>query len=148
MSQVSKRLLWPDVEEKIRSLLVECIAKCRDQQVAANFVDVLLTDTEKLMIAKRISIALMLVKGYSAPEIDEKLKVSLGTIYIVKAWLDAKGAQYRDLLVEIAHQDEAQEKEHKFLLDEARNSTPRWGTNWREAKKQQWKRAKESKVPF
>lgn len=148
MAQISKRWLRPDVENKIRGLLVECVAKCRDQKAASNFIDVLLTDTEKIMIAKRIAIALMLIKGNKAEEIDDRLKVSLGTIYTVKAWLDDKGKEYRDMLISIAKLDISQSREHSDLLDEALNSTPRWGTSWKEAKKIQWQKVKDSKVPF
>ena len=148
MAQVSKRWLRPDVERKIRGLLVECVARCRDQQSASNFIDVLLTDTEKLMIAKRIAVALMLIKGNKAEEIDDKLKVSLGTVYTVKAWLNDKGREYLDLLIEIAKRDISQSKKHTDLLDEALNSIPRWGTDWKEAKRNQWQKVKDSKVSF
>lgn len=148
MSQISKRLLKPEVEEKIRGLLVECVNRCRDQQTTANFIDVLLTDTEKTMIAKRIAIALMLLKGYSPVEIDEKLKVSLGTIYTVQGWLAYKGAEYKSLLVEIVREDEGREKEHKLAVWEAEETTPRWGTSWKSEKQRQWQKVRRTKVPF
>lgn len=151
MSRVSRRLLDRDVEEKIYRLLVECVAESKDQNAAGNFIDILLTKTEKLMIGKRIAIALMLVKGYSPIEIDEKLKVSQATVYTVRSWLDEKGAEYYDLLRKIAHRDEGQEKEHRQLRWEADHNgifPPRRGTNWKEQKRKQWQKAEVSKVPF
>lgn len=138
MSQISKRRIHPKVEEKIRRLLVESVALCRDQQVAANFLDVLLTSTEKIMIAKRIAIALMLIKGYSAAEIDEKLKVSLTTIASVKTWLDLKGKEYLGLLNELVKQDERGEQEATTLRAEAESF---WSlppkTNWKDQRRDQ-----------
>ena len=149
MSQVSRRWLTPNVEAKINHLLIECIAGCADQQAAANFVDVLLTKTERTMIAKRVAIALMLVKGHSADDIDEKLKVSVATVYTVKAWLDSKGAEYRTLLEKIARKDEGQQKEQERLKDEATSFFAlRPKANWREQRREQWKRVNDKNVPF
>lgn len=150
MSRVSKRWLDPKVEEKIHRLLVECIVESSDQKAAGNFIDILLTRTEKLMIGKRIAIALMLVKGRAPLEIDEKLKVALPTIYTVKTWLEEKGAEYQNLLKKIAARDEAQTRIHEERLMEAEGGIfpPRPGINWGEHKRQQWKEAKETKVPF
>lgn len=149
MSQVSQRFLRPDVKAKIERLLIECIARCSSQQAAANFVDVLLTSTEKLMIAKRIAIALMLVKGYGAGEIDAKLKVSVATIYSVKAWLEAKGGEYRSLLEEIAQEDRGQAQEREQLVNEAQSFfSLRPGTNWKQQRREQWQKVKDKKIPF
>lgn len=151
MSRVSRRWLDRDVEEKIHRLLVQCVTESKNQQIAGNFIDVLLTKTEKLMIGKRIAIALMLVKGDSPMEIDEKLKVSLTTVYTVKAWLEEKGAEYHELLLDIAHRDEAQEKTHHELQRDAEEPSifpPRRGTNWKADKRRKWQKAEASKVPF
>ena len=139
MSRVSKRWLDPRVEEKIHRLLVECVVESNNQQAAGNFIDILLTKTEKLMIGKRIAIALMLVKGRTPLEIDEKLKVALPTIYTVKTWLEEKGAEYQSLLKKIAARDEAQA---------SGIFPPRPGINWGEHKRRQWQKANKTKVPF
>lgn len=150
MSRVSRRWLEPKVAEKIYRLLVECVTDCTDQQAAGNFIDVLLTKTEKLMIGKRIAIALMLVKGHSPAEIDEKLKVSLTTVYTVKAWLEEKGAEYYTLLEGIARRDERQKKQHRDLQADAEGGIlpPRPGIDWKAYKRGQWRKTEESEVPF
>lgn len=149
MAQVSKQLISPLIEAKIRNLLVDCIRRCQDQDSAADFVDDLLTDTEKTMIAKRVAIALMVLKGYSSEDIEQKLKVSSATVWRVKTWLMVKGKGYRALLAGVIKQDERQQKEHIEALREARESMPRWGTNWKEAKRRQWEKVKKiPKVPF
>ena len=150
MSRASKRWLDPRVEEKIHRLLVECVVESNDQQAAGNFIDILLTRTEKLMIGKRIAIALMLVKGRTPLEIDEKLKVALPTIYTVKTWLEEKGAEYQSLLKKIAVRDEQQARLHQDKLMEAEGGIfpPRPGINWGEHKRRQWQEANKTKVPF
>lgn len=150
MARVSRRFIRPDVEQKIHQLLVECVSESKDQRSAGNFVDVLLTKTEKLMIGKRIAIALMLIKGRDPAEIDEKLKVSQTTVYTVKAWLEEKGNEYRALLKRIADRDETAEKEHHHLVEDAEESMllPPAGQNWKSIKRRQWERARATELPF
>lgn len=150
MSRVSKRWLDPRVEDKIHRLFVECVVESNDQQAAGNFIDILLTRTEKLMIGKRIAIALMLIKGHTPLEIDEKLKVALPTIYTVKTWLEEKGTEYQALLKKIAARDEQQARLHQDKLMEAEGGIfpPRPGINWREHNRQKWQEVKKTKVPF
>lgn len=148
MPRVSRKILHPTVKAKIHELLLDCISRCRDQKTTARFIDDLLTETEKVMIAKRIAVALMILKGHPSIKIEETLKVSGQTIWLVRAWLTAKGEGYRQLLKEVIERDERQEKEHEQVLWEARETTPRWGSNWRSAKRREWQRVRDTKVPF
>ena len=101
------------------------------------------------MIAKRIAIALMLIKGYTTIEIDEKLKVSLTTVFMVKAWLDTKGIEYKKILEDIVKQDQGQEEEYQNRVAEAESFLSlRPGVSWKSLRKEQWRKAKEAKVPF
>ncbi|MBI5356198.1 hypothetical protein HZB78_01130 [Candidatus Collierbacteria bacterium] len=52
MAQVSVQYIKPEVKEKLQSLLVDCINRCAQASLAADFVDDLLTGTEKIMISK------------------------------------------------------------------------------------------------
>lgn len=148
MPQVSRKVLHPAVKSKIQELFLDCICRCRDPKISANFIDDLLTDTEKVMIAKRIAIALMLLKGYSPADIEETLKVSKQTIWVMSAWLNVKGEGYRELLEEVIERDERQEKEHKQALWEARETTPGRRTDWKSVRRSQWQLVKDTKVPF
>ena len=148
MPIVSRKALHPTVKVKIQELLLDCICRCRDQKTTAGFIDDLLTDTEKVMIAKRIAVALMILKGYPSLDIEETLKVSGQTIWTMRVWLTAKGEGYREMLEEVIDRDERQEKEHKQALWEARETTPRRGTDWKSARRNQWQRVKDTKIPF
>ena len=149
MPQISKRFVKPAVKEKIDNLFIECIAACRNQNEAANFINVLLTKTEKTVIAKRVAIALMLTKGYTATEIDEKLKVSQATVYTVKYWLEDKGSEINAILSNIAKRDERQESDNLDLQREAGSILlPPPGTNWKNYRSAQHKKIRDTAVAF
>ena len=80
MPKVSKNRLPEKVYTKIFTLLPEMIYACGSANKADSFVKTLFSYSEQTMIAKRISILLMLAKGKSYGIISEKLKVSQGTI--------------------------------------------------------------------
>ena len=149
MAQVSSQYIKPEIKDKLNLLLVDCINRCSNSILAADFVDDLLTNTEKIMIAKRIGIALMLLKKVAAREISKTLKVSPPTIYKVKTWLDFKGSGYKTLLESILKEDEAKERAHRTALEETEDS-PLWfgKTSWRAKRRQQWERVKSTQVPF
>lgn len=63
-----------------------------------SFLSDLLTKTERVMLAKRLSIALLLTKGYDYGSIKDILKVSSSTIGSIASWLDRSGEGYKLLL--------------------------------------------------
>ncbi len=148
MPRVSRKILHPAVKAKIQELLLDCITRCRDQKTTADFIDDLLTDTEKVMIAKRIAVVLMILKGYPSLDIEETLKVSGQTIWTMRVWMTAKGKGYREMLEEVIERDERLEKEHKQALWDAKETTPGRRTDWKRVRRDQWQRVKDTKVPF
>ena len=149
MAQVSVQYIKPEVKDKLQSLLVSCISRCSQVSLAADLVEDLLTNTEKIMISKRIGVALMLLKHVGAREISDKLKVSFPTIYRVKTWLEIKGGGYRSLLESIIKEDAAKEDAHLSALQDTEGS-PLWfgPTNWKNQRRQQWEKVKQTEVPF
>jgi uncharacterized protein YerC len=149
MAQVSVQYIKPEVKDKLQSLLVSCISRCSQVSLAADLVEDLLTNTEKIMISKRIGVALMLLKHVGAREISDMLKVSFPTIYRVKTWLEIKGGGYRSLLESIIKEDAAKEDAHLSALQDT-ESSPLWfgPTNWKSQRRQQWEKVKRTEVPF
>lgn len=149
MAQLSTQYIKPEIKGKLNSLLIDCIGRCSNSTLAADLVNDLLTTTEKVMLAKRIGIALMLLKKVGAREIAKTLKVSSPTIYKVKIWLEIKGSGYRTLLESIVKEDEAKERAHLTALQETEDS-PLWfgKTSWKAKRRQQWERVKQTQVPF
>jgi len=80
MSQVSRRWLNPKLENRIYEAFFEALSKVKSKDNAKNFVLGILSDTERIMIGKRLAIGILLVAGYTYDEIDDRVKVTKGTI--------------------------------------------------------------------
>src|SRR3972149_8535283 len=101
MAQVSKRKVKPEIEKRMFEMLWSAFTKCTSPGKVQDFLNDLFTTTEKVIIAKRLAIALMLHKGYGYTDICETLKVSPPTVSKVKDWLSLKGEGFRRVLNEI-----------------------------------------------
>jgi len=104
MTRISKRPLNKDVWNRIWEIFLSTLSSLK-RDSATDFVDDLLSETEKVMLAKRLSIALMTIKGYGPTEISDTLKVSQSTVNNVKKWLNLKGGGYRTTLEKIIRQE-------------------------------------------
>ena len=80
MSQISKRRLRAGVSDKLVGLFIRLIQQIKTSEQAEGMLMSLFSAAERTMMAKRISVMLMLVKGASYLTIRETLKVSQGTI--------------------------------------------------------------------
>ena len=95
MPQVSKYPLPEEVCNRIFELLLKVITDSFSKNQARELLDDLLTPTEKVMLAKRLSIAVLLLKGYPYESILEILRVSKPTIANVNRSLKYKGTGYK-----------------------------------------------------
>jgi len=87
MTKISRRFLNKELENHIFELFLETIVDIRNSDDARNFIEDLLSPTEKIMLIKRLAIAVLLTKGYTYDDIDDTLKVSRSTIMNVSIWL-------------------------------------------------------------
>lgn len=147
MAQVSKKFLSKDISQRMFEVFFSAFTKLSGENVA-DFIEDLLTPTEKIMLAKRFTIAFLLLKGYEYEEIADILKVSKGTIWNVKAWLRLKGQGYRTIIEKIS-----KEEKIKKILKEIKNSAEefwrfRYGANWKKAGKELWKKRMAERKPF
>ena len=78
-----------------------------------NFIHDLLTPTEKVMLSKRLSIAVLLAKGYDYRTISGLLKVSTSTILSVVRKQSIFGEGYRLVVGKVIRNEELE----KFFLD-------------------------------
>lgn len=149
MTQVSAQFIDPKVEDKIQKLFSDCIKRCQDDDTIAAFLEDLLTPTEKVMLAKRVAIALMILKGNTYEQIENKLKVSKPTIWKVNTWLGVEGKGYRKLLSGVIKTDDRRQKEHRDALWDAENPPliPAPG-DWKAAARNRWRKAEDTKIPF
>ncbi len=80
MTQVSRRMLRKDIEDRVYEVLLESIASVKSKEAVDKFLDDLLSPTEKIMLAKRAAIALLIAKKYNQRTIANFLRVGLETI--------------------------------------------------------------------
>lgn len=98
MTQVSRIPLSKGVEEQMFTLLRRVLARLHSESDIADFLDDLLSPTEKIMLGKRLAIAFLLEKGYDQRAIHTILKVSTTTVNSVNFWLQYKGQGYHKVI--------------------------------------------------
>ncbi|HEY4521861.1 MAG TPA: Trp family transcriptional regulator [Candidatus Paceibacterota bacterium] len=80
MSHVSKRKLNKKVYQKIGDEFIQFVLELKSSAEAKSFLTNLLTKTERIMLAKRLAVIGMLIKGYSFEAIQKTLQISPSTI--------------------------------------------------------------------
>lgn len=108
MTKVSNRILDKELEKRIFELFVKTLVELKNPTDVQDFLEDLLSPTEKIMLVKRLSIAILLTKGYTYDAIDDILKVSRPTIMNVSYWLKNGKSGYKKAVEKIL---EGQRKE-------------------------------------
>lgn len=79
MTHISRHKLTPKIDNEIRSILKEIFVNLKTKDIEKVF-SALITETEEVMIAKRLAIILMLSENFTYYDISRLLKVTNGTI--------------------------------------------------------------------
>jgi len=148
MPQVSRRFLNPKTQERIFTLFISSIILSNSKEKAVSLVEDLLTPTEKIMLAKRFSIAYMLIQGYQYSTITQTLKVSKSTVGHVGLWLKHRGNGIRQIITSIKRNESL-----KNLLAELGDSVVEIvatapGQDWKQAKRLVLSNKKSREKPF
>lgn len=118
MPHVSRKKLKKKIFIKIGEQLSNTIAKANSARELKWIFKELITPTERVMLAKRLAIILMLERGYSLDIIQKTLKVTPQTI--VRFWKMTKYSLHKPIIKEIssnkAKRDFWQELEKLILL--------------------------------
>jgi len=77
---------------------VEVLFRALGKEQNASLLALLLTDSEKLMLMRRVHIAKLLIQGMSVEEIKKRLEVGAATVGTVERWLREHFADYRSAL--------------------------------------------------
>ncbi len=101
MSQVSKVNLHASIQTGIYDQFYWVISECKSRGELESLLNELLSKTERIMLAKRLAIAVLLTKGYSYRDIRSVLRVSFPTIRNVQFWLNHGGKGYSKAVKEI-----------------------------------------------
>jgi len=109
MPQLSKKPLLKEVKEKILNTLFDSIISIGRKNVVKDFIDDLLTPTEKVMLAKRLAAAYFLKKGCGYKFISEILKLSPTTINTIQRELLKNGNGYKAVFLLISKTSKLEE---------------------------------------
>ena len=112
----------------------------------SELVDVFFTRTEKIVLAKRIAIAFMLVKGYSYRQISDKIKVSTSTILKIADSITSKQSIEEELKL-IDAEDAFADFLNAIDYHVAKLLPPKGG-NWSSWRGKIEKEKRESQIPF
>lgn len=139
MTRISKYRLDKDLEREMFTLFWGALSKLRTSHAVSAFFSDLLSDTEEVMLAKRFTVALLLLRGQKPVEIVNILHVSFSMIRGVDEWLSRAHPATSELLDRIrASQDiTAFLDKLEALMD---SLPPQWGTDWKAAGKAKWQR--------
>ncbi len=94
MARISKKKLKQEVLDKINNRFVATIARLGTKQSARMFLNDLLGRSEKIVLAKRLSIIFMLYEGISMYRISKLLKVSESTVKKIAVKIDRGGYEH------------------------------------------------------
>jgi len=86
-----------EINEHLRQMF-KAIAKLNTEKEVENFFRDLLSLSELVMLARRIQIALLLLRGYTHEVVIDVLKVGRCTIVSVDRWLNKGFGGYRNLI--------------------------------------------------
>ncbi|OGK50085.1 hypothetical protein A3A55_01215 [Candidatus Roizmanbacteria bacterium RIFCSPLOWO2_01_FULL_40_14] len=135
-----------DLEKRMFNVFYKTLADLRTEKQVEMFLHDLLTPTEKVMLAKRLAIAILLIKDLSYRYIRDMLKVSTTTIVSTNMWLNQGGDGYRAAIEKLIREEKADE-----LLDNVDEIVsniipPRRGTDWSKVRSEQWKQRMKRKA--
>lgn len=98
MSQVSKRVLTKQIEQRLFQNFWELVADIKKPQDVQTFLDEFLSPTEKVMLAKRMAIVILLSTGHDYRAISSMLKVSTSTVAKFALFLKIKSPGFQLLI--------------------------------------------------
>lgn len=131
MTQVSKVKLDKVLEEEMFSQFWRCLAKVNTSEKSSDFFSDFFTKTEKTMLAKRFSAAILVIREKSATEIRKALHLSYSAIGVVSAWVNNSKPKTKEILINIS-----KEKDLESMLDKIDSLIdkipPRRHSDWKE----------------
>lgn len=95
MSRFDYRRLSPQQQREYLDRLSTIVSHIRQKKDARFFLERLLTESEVVMLVRRLQVAELLVNGITYEQIQRKLQVSMSTIRAVDRWLTEAVYEYR-----------------------------------------------------
>jgi len=146
MTQVSKYPLRKEIETRMYEVFLDSIGMVKNRSQVSHLVDDLLSPTEKTMLAKRLSIALLLQKNYNQRAISKILHVSLTTVNKISRYVHSGSGGYRMVIDPLLKQ----EKYEEFLqkIDDVLAEIFPPHRNWSQWRRERWEEKMRNKKAF
>ena len=129
MTQVSRYPVHKKVEERMFEIFERTIFHLRNSEDINDFLEDFLSPVEKIMLAKRLSIAVLLAKGYKYPTISSILRVTSTTIATVSLSLKYSGKGYKNVVNKILRDEKIDDFWQK-MDDILAKIPPSKGSDW------------------
>jgi TrpR-related protein YerC/YecD len=111
-------------QEELFIKLARSLAALPTAQESAELLKDLLSESEALMLARRLQIAELLIGGETYATIREETKASPGTISRVQTWLGLYGEGYRTVVKRMKHDQSESHKEVTLSFADAKRKYP------------------------
>lgn len=114
MPQVSKIKLDKKIEEKLVYNLKLILTKVNKYEDMDSFITSLLTPTERLMLAKRIAIIVLIKENLPDSKIASALHVTRVTVSKMRYFLEARGEGY-EVVIRVLNNERLMKELRSFL---------------------------------
>lgn len=104
MPHVSKYRLGKKAEGEIINNLNIAFTVINSGEEMVNFINSLLSPTERVMLAKRLAMIILIESGMSDPQISDLLHVTHGTVAKMRLFYEARGAGFKVALKKLEEQ--------------------------------------------
>lgn len=125
MTKIDPRSIDSNSKMKYLDLLWTSIAQLKTREETKKFFKDLLSESESIMLARRIEIARRLIEGNSYDSIAQELKVGMDTINRVQRWLISGSGGY-----EKAINGFKRELDRRFLKSKKNNKKESYTFEW------------------
>ncbi len=109
MSQISKRILNPQIQKRLYENFWQMLADIKNAKETRLFLEDFLSPTEKVMLAKRMAIALLFAKGFDHRSISSLLKVSTSTVNNIAKLLHLQSPSFKLLIIKYMQKESNKE---------------------------------------
>lgn len=106
MPRTSKFNLGQKELEKINSHLLYLISSIKNEVEAEKFLEDFLTKEEKIMLAKRLVLFILIKKGYGPSVIQSALHISYETVRTYQNYLSSKDDSFHNILDKLIRRQE------------------------------------------
>jgi uncharacterized protein YerC len=95
MTHISKYKLSKKLESELMENLTIVLASIAKKDEMNYFLNALLTDTEKVMLAKRLALIIMINEGYNDSQIANTLHLTRITVAKTRYFFESRGEGYK-----------------------------------------------------